>query len=141
MWKYLIILFFNFLVIKSNLNDSFEPLYLSLIKNMKTEVGEKGVALFMVNRNPKFVDKTNFDRKILFNKTILNENNKSYEVGCGFWVNLAIYYIFCEFDENIPKGKYSFKFNKNNEFNEFNDKFIYLNYEVYIFSDEVFNVT
>ena len=141
MAKSLITLFFTFLIIKGILNDSLEPLYLTISKNMKNEVSKKGSAIFRVARNSKFVDKTDFERKILFKKTILNENNKSYEIGCGFWVNLAIYYVFCEFDETIPKGKYTFKFNKNNEFNEFNDKFNYLKYEIYIFSDEVFTVT
>ena len=141
MAKSLIFLFLTFLIIKSILIDSLEPLYLTISRNMKNEVSKKGSAIFRVTRNSKFVDKTDFERKILFKKTILNENNKSYEIGCGFWVNLAIYYVFCEFDETIPKGKYTFKFNKNNEFNEFNDKFNYLKYEIYIFSDEVFTVT
>ena len=65
---------------------------------------------------------------ILFKKTIFDKNNNIYEVGCGPWIYATRFLIFCEFNENIPKGEYII------EFNETNDILIYNIYEMHFSS-------
>ena len=102
---------------------------------MNQEVGKKGAVLFRVYNEEKNFD-IDTERKVLFKKNILDEkNNKTFEVGCGPWIDEFNFYIFCEFDEKIPKGEYSFKFNENE------DRFNYSRYEIHLNSDNIYKIT
>ena len=99
---------------------------------MNQEVGKKGAVLFRVYNEEKNFD-IDTERKVLFKKNILDEkNNKTFEVGCGPWIDEFNFYIFCEFDEKIPKGECSFQFNENE------DRFNYSRYEIHLNSDNIY---
>ena len=128
------ILFIIFKIIILTEIDSFEHVSLIIGSNLNNEVGKKGAVLFYLDYY--YYYEYNFDidikRKTIFKMNITDANNKSYEVGCGIWINHEIL-IFCELDDNIPKGQYLFKFN---------ETFNYSKYEIHLTSNsKVFNIT
>ena len=95
------------------------------ISHFRSEsVGNKGNALFSAyNRKENYRFKPDTNRKTYFTNKIINKNNnRTYDVNCGPWVADESFYIFCEFDESIPKGIYNIKFD--------NIKFTYSDVEI-----------
>ena len=105
--------------------DNLKPIICYINSNLNNEVGKKEGVIFVIN-NMTYVDGIiDTKREVLFKKKILDENNATYEVGCGPWLYKK-FYIICEFDEAIPKGNYSFNFNS------FEDIFNYSGYEIHL---------
>ena len=96
--------------------------------------GKKGTILFPGfcndddDNSPPQIDTT---KTTYFTKEIKNEiSSSSYKIECGPWFTDNIQEkcgIFCNFNESIPIGEYEIIFD---------DKFNYLNYEVYVQSIE-----
>ena len=126
------ILFIIFKIIILTEIDGFEVLPITIVENLNNEVGKKGVALFVVYYFNYYGYNFYIDikRETIFKMNIYDENNKSYEVGCGLWIDNR-FLIFCELDDNIPKGQYLF---------QFNEKFNYSKYEIHLTSNE-FKIT
>ena len=78
----------------------------------RERIGNKGGALFNGYFNEEnYPFKPDINRKTYFTNKILDiNNNKTYDINCGPWVVDESFYIFCEFDESIPKGIYHIKF-------------------------------
>ena len=128
MVKPVLIFFIIILIIKSSINASydFEIETNTLLKN---EVGKRGAVIFYL-KNELFSDDMN--RKAIYKKNIVYETNINYEIWCGIWIDGHIFFLFCEFDENFPKGQYFF---------QFNDNFIYKGNEINLHSNEIFTIT
>ena len=128
MVKFLLILFIIFKIIILSEIDDFEHISLTILYNRKNEVGKKGTVLFEIDFFD-FYYEYNFDndtkRETIFKMNIVNENQTSYEVGCGPWIYNKHFLIFCVLDDNIPKGQYFFKFN---------ETFNYSKYEIHLTS-------
>ena len=92
--------------------DSEKPLVLniSFLDVYNDQVGNKGAMFFYVYQNIGFHFETDISRKTYFINKILDKNNKAYLIECGPWVFDDIFYIFCEFEESIPKGTYYINF-------------------------------
>ena len=135
MSKFLIIFFIYFLIFKTiilNEVDSQVQIVQYIFDNVNKEVGKKGGAIFHAGIADYLEDIIETERKVLFNKKIVDENiNKTFEIGCGPWIS-SEFYIICEFNETIPKGNYTF------QFNSFEDKFNYTKYEIQLQSFEEF---
>ena len=78
------------------------------------EVGKKGAARLstdFVDEQDLF-DKNDIETETIFSTEILDKNQTNYTINCRLWkaenINLT---MFCNFDENIPIGEYSIKFN------------------------------
>ena len=95
---------------------------------LNEEVGKKGGVIFYITDMTDVEGITYTKREVLFNKTILGENNAIYKVGCSPWL-YENFYIICEFDETIPRGKYTFNFNSSE------DIFNYSGYEIHLQDD------
>ena len=88
-------------------------------EELNDEIGRKGLVKFIVeqqyNYQPITINYTYGKWKAFFQTTILDENKKSYKVGCGPWKKEDdIFYIFCELNEVFPKGKYFFQLDEKN---------------------------
>ena len=94
-----------------------------------------------------FPGRCQFDNSIIdtskrtyFTKEILDKNNKSYKAECGPWFDYNFFtyncYIFCIFNESIPKGNYTITFNDN--FSYLNNE---VNYNIKIYSNDIFYIT
>ena len=133
MVKLLLFLFIIFKIIILTEIDGFEVLPITIDLNLNNEVGKKGAVLFYLDYY--YYSHYSFDidikRETIFKMNIFDENNKSYEVECGLWINDRDFLIFCELDDSIPKGQYLFKFN---------ETFNYSKYEIHLTSNE-FNIT
>jgi len=121
---------FLILIISKLLNevDNFKPIIKYIDKSLNEEVGKKGGVIFHITNMTDVEGITYTKREVLFNKTILGENNAIYKVGCSPWL-YENFYIICEFDEAIPEGKYSFNFNSSE------DIFNYSGYEIHLQSN------
>ena len=130
MVKHLLFFFIIFLKFKNIINE-INPLSYDLYVNsqLNNEVGKKGSIIFRLDDQ---LFSNDMNRTVIFTKTISNDKNTKYEIGCGLWLNDRESYIFCEFDETFPKGQYFF---------QFNDKFNYSGYEINLFSYEIYNIT
>lgn len=140
MVKILIFLFISFIKIKQAKLKELKEISLSLTTiytyeengnyvEINDEIGRKGLVKFIVEQNYNYqsikINPTNGRWKVLFQTKILDENNESYKIGCGPWKKEDnIFYIFCELNEEVPKGKYFFQFNENES------KFNYSGYEI-----------
>ena len=125
MVKILIFFLISFMTIKQDRLEELKVISLSVTifytdegsyKNVEIneEIGRKGLAKFIVEQRYHYQDikinPTNGKWKALFQTIILDENNERYKIGCGLWKKEDnIFYIFCELNEEIPKGKYLFK--------------------------------
>ena len=138
MSKFILIFFILFLIFKSITLievDIHEPIVMNRISNRDKEVGKKGGVIFEIYDDKHFLGLIDTKRKVLFNKKILNENNQTFEVGCGPWfTNSSTFFIICEFNETIPKGNYIFQFKQSE------DKFNYSKYEVQLDSSEKYTI-
>ena len=139
MSKFILIFFILFLIFKSITLievDIHEPIVMSIMSNRDNEVGKKGGVIFEIyDANKYFLGLIDTKRKVLFNKKILNENNRTFEVGCGPWfTNSNTFNIICEFNDTIPKGNYIFQFNHSE------DKFNYSKYEVQLDSNDKYTI-
>lgn len=78
-------------------------------------------------------------KRTYFTKEILDINNKSCYAECGPWFDVLFFmsnwYIFCIFNESIPKGNYSISFNDN--FNYLNNE---MNYEIKVYYNDIFYI-
>ena len=106
------------------------------IEGIKSErIGNKADALFygyFIEENYPF--KPDINRKTYFTNAILNiNNNKTYDINCGPWITDENFFIFCEFDESIPKGIYHIKFDDIN--------FKYSGVEIYLNSYNSIKIT
>ena len=125
------ILFIIFKIFILSEIDDFIPVDIDIWSNINNEVGKKGAILFNVDYYYDYFFDVDIKRETIFKMNIFDENNKSYEVGCGLWINDRLL-VFCELDESIPKGEYLFKFNE-----EFN----YSKYEIHLISYSEFKIT
>ena len=108
--------------------DNFKPIIKYIDESLNGEVGKKGGVIFHITNMTDVEGITYTKREVLFNKTILGENNAIQKVGCSPWL-YENFYIICEFDEAIPKGKYTFNFNSSE------DIFNYSGYEIHLQND------
>lgn len=138
MVRMLIFLFISFMKMKQVILKELKEISLSMTtfyndeeryesEELNDEIGRKGLVKFIVEQNynyqPINVNYTYGKWKAFFQTTILDENKKSYKVGCGPWKKEDnIFYIFCELNEVFPKGKYFFQLDGN--------KFNYSGYEI-----------
>ena len=121
------VLMFKFIILNEIFSSSSVKMNVSIQANK--QIGKKGAAVFIVENELYFDIDTK--RETIFKTNISDENNNNMEVWCGPWVS-SQFFIFCELNETIPKGKYFFQFN-----NTFN----YLGYEIYLTSESVYNIT
>jgi len=138
MVRILIFLFISFMKIKYAILKELKEISLSITtfykdeeryenEELNDEIGRKGLVKFIVeqqyNYQPITINYTYGKWKAFFQTTILDENKKSYKVGCGPWKKEDdIFYIFCELNEVFPKGKYFFQLDEK--------KFNYSGYEI-----------
>ena len=93
-------------------SNKFSVITYQILDIRNEGIGNKGSALFIGYFNEEnYSFKPDINRKTYFTNKILNiNNNKTYDVNCGPWIVNEHFYIFCEFDESIPKGIYNIKF-------------------------------
>ena len=131
----LLIIFIMFLIFKVIILNEIEqndPYPIDIEVDLWTNnVGKKGIIVFRVNTDYGTDD---MKRITMFKKKIIGQNNTSYEVSCGPWMCSKEFIIFCEFNENIPKGVYYLQFDKEN------DIFYYDIYEIHL-SSFPYNIT
>ena len=110
-------------------DDSDKPSVVDIILEEENiyKVGKKGGILFHTGvYYEDLTEKEDTNRKTYFTNKIYEINNKqTYDVQCGLWI-LRDTYIFCEFDESIPKGLYNITFE--------NIKFFYFDFEINLHS-------
>ena len=104
-------------------------------RDINDEIGKNGIAKFLVNQGHYDFNSTVGKWKSIFQLKIVDENNVNYKVGCGPWKKDINFYILCELNETIPKGKYIFKFNKNE------NKFNYSGYAINLYFYSYFEIT
>lgn len=103
MAKPLPLFFILFLVFKITINQ-LQSSVVEINEVLDSEIGKKGPVLFYTDNELLFPDDSN--RTIAFIKNILDENNNTYQISCGPWVDMDTFIIFCEFNESFPEGKY-----------------------------------
>ena len=94
------------------------------IWGIKTEnIGKKGTAVLGIDNIAQFAIDTS--REIKF-QTKVSNGQLTKNVGCGIWkATTDKNYIFCDIDENLPKGNYTFDLSNIPQFD-------YQNYKVTI---------
>ena len=122
------VLIFKFIILNEVFSTSL--IQMNVYSNLNKEIGKKGTAIFIIGYYDYKLFDIDIERKAIFKKNITDENNTIYEVLCGPWVS-SHFLIFCELDEKIPKGQYSF---------QFNDTFNYSGYEIYLTSNNILNI-
>ena len=91
-------------------------------------VGKKGALALITNFTDEnnIFDKLNIESQTKFKTIIISNETKDYEINCRLFKYTEIpLKVFCELDENIPKGNYSINFN--NITFKYNDKEITIN--------------
>ena len=123
------VLIFKFIILNEILSPTL--VQMKVDSNLNKEIGKKGTAIFMIGYYDYSLFDIDLERKTIFKKNISDENNTIYEVWCGPWLS-SHFLIFCELDEKMPKGQYSF---------QFNDTFNYSGYNIYLTSYNMLNIT
>ena len=136
------IFIFLFSMDTSILEEIDNPLNIEILLSAPEylKTGKKGTIVFPgrchFDSNNYFIDTS---KKTYFNKEILDIYNKSYNVECGPWFDHDFFtpncYIFCNFNESIPKGNYTISFNDN--FTYSNNE---ANYSIKVYFFDAFNI-
>ena len=126
--KYLIV----FILMTNSLESEKEILEIELEEPEFPITGKIGTIVFPGNCVDN-MPKKDTSKKTYFTKEIIKKDTEqNYTIDCGPWIvdnHHDICNIFCNFNESIPIGEYEISFD---------DKFDYLEYEIYAYSEEGF---
>lgn len=97
-------------------------------------VGKKGTLILSTEWFP-ILNIVNTKKETFFEATISNSEQKSFKLPCGIWKEDEDSYllIFCNVNEEIPKGEWSLKLNQ--------VSFDYKNYSITLVAESDFNFT
>ena len=94
-------------------------------------VGKKGTVVVQVIDEYSSFDIIDTSKTTYFTSVVTNEELNSYDINCGFFHSKNEYlHIFCNIDDNIPKGNYSINFPEEPITN-------YRNYNIIIYQEEI----
>jgi hypothetical protein len=122
------------ILLKETVNDTNINIAVEDFNEYPTYVGKKGALALTTNFTDEnnIFDKLNIESQTKFKTIITSSETKDYEINCRlFKYTEKPLTVFCELDENIPKGDYTINFN--NITFKYNDK------EITINSDEYFD--
>ena len=131
-----ILLIVSFLIsISVQLKETINNIKVEIYSFAENKVGKKGVISFKASCSDKNIfEEKDIEEKKKFESTISDVNKQNYKVSCRFWKSDGYeLVIFCNLNENIPKGKYTINLNSTTV--------IYNNYNITILHNYYYSFT